>query len=144
MDDLLRAAADDPTTGRPSPFPKVIIGNESHGEIATAPHLSPHVRRRLNSCCPSLSFTTKYVLPPKADIGSASRRVRFVPKVDIHRSVPMRVDPGLHKPADIVTCPVLYNPMARAAAGDRSMSLPRTHGLSPKRMTFLPHRMNIF
>jgi hypothetical protein len=69
MDDLLRAAADDPdlsqgqTTGRPSPFPKVIIGNESHGEIATAPHLSPHVRRRLNSCCPSLFFTTKYVLP---------------------------------------------------------------------------------
>jgi hypothetical protein len=40
----------------------------------------------------------------------------------------MRVDPGLHKPADIVTCPVLYKPMARAAAGDRSMSLPRTHG----------------
>ena len=22
----------------------------------------------------------------------------------------MRVDPGLHKPADIVTCPVLYKP----------------------------------
>ena len=40
----------------------------------------------------------------------------------------MRVDPGLYKPADIVTCPVLYKPMARAAAGDRSMSLPRTHG----------------
>src|SRR5215472_391826 len=63
-------------------------------------------------------------LPPKADIGSASRHVRFVPKADIQRSVPMRVDPGLHKPTDIVTCPVLYKPMARAAAGDRSMSLP--------------------
>jgi hypothetical protein len=46
---------------------------------------------------------------------------------------PIGVDPGLHKPADIVTCPVLYKPMARAAAGDRSMSLPRTHG--PRSLT---------
>ncbi len=28
----------------------------------------------------------------------------------------------------MVTCPILYKPMARAAAGDRSMSLPRTQG----------------
>src|SRR5215469_2410351 len=40
---------------------------------------------------------------------------------------------GFHKPADIVTCPVLYRPMARAAAGDRSMSLPRTQG--PRSLT---------
>lgn len=37
-------------------------------------------------------------------------------------------DLSFHKPADMVTCPVLYKPMARAAAGDRSMSLPRTQG----------------
>jgi len=54
--------------------------------------------------------------------------VRFGSKADIQRCVPIRIDAGFHKPADIVTCPVLYNPMARAAAGDRSMSLPRTHG----------------
>jgi hypothetical protein len=40
----------------------------------------------------------------------------------------VRPDASFHRPADIVTCPVLYRPMARAAAGDRSMSLPRTHG----------------
>jgi hypothetical protein len=67
-------------------------------------------------------------LPPKADIGTQSRNVPFVPKADIQRCVPIRIDAGFHKPADIVTRPVLYNPMARAAAGDRSMSLPRTHG----------------
>jgi hypothetical protein len=64
----------------------------------------------------------------EADIGTRLRHVRFVPEADIQRSVPIRVDAGLHRPAEIVTCPVLYNPMARAAAGDRSMSLPRTHG----------------
>src|SRR5690349_4130085 len=66
-------------------------------------------------------------IPPKADIGQRDWNVRFVPKADIQRC-PIRIDAGFHKPADIVTCPVLYNPMARAAAGDRSMSLPRTHG----------------
>src|SRR5215469_1441208 len=67
-------------------------------------------------------------LPPKADIATQSWNVRFVPKADIRRRVPFHVDAGLHRPADIVTCPVLYNPIARAAAGDRSISLPRTHG----------------
>jgi hypothetical protein len=44
-------------------------------------------------------------LLPKPDIGRACLDGRFVPKADIQRIVPMRVDPGLHKPADIVTCP---------------------------------------
>jgi hypothetical protein len=34
---------------------------------------------------------------------------------------------GLHS-CEIVTCPVPSKPVARAAAGDRSISLPRTQG----------------
>jgi hypothetical protein len=33
-----------------------------------------------------------------------------------------------YRRAKTVTCPVLYRPMARAAAGDRSICRPRTHG----------------
>jgi hypothetical protein len=50
----------------------------------------------------------------------------FTPQT--HSRARSRWDPALYKPADIVTCPVLYKPMARAAAGDRSMSRPRTQG----------------
>jgi hypothetical protein len=71
---------------------------------------------------------------PMSDLGQKQTLRRsnamsvIPPKADIQRCFPIRIDAGFHKPADIVTCPVLYNPMARAAAGDRSMSLPRTHG----------------
>jgi len=64
----------------------------------------------------------------KADISLSCRDVRFASESGHSDVRPIRFDAGFHKPADIVTCPVLYNPMARAAAGDRSMSLPRTHG----------------
>src|SRR5215470_7377492 len=60
--------------------------------------------------------------------GPHARASARIGDADIQKRDRLGVVAGFHKPADIVTCPVLYNPMARAAAGDRSMSLPRTHG----------------
>ena len=88
----------------------------------------PIILSRCAAPCLELCLVRDVRFGPKADISLSVVMSALPPKVDIQSCVPIRIGAGCHKPADIVTCPVLYNPMARAAAGDRSMSLPRTHG----------------
>src|SRR5262249_33861691 len=93
--------------------------------------------------CSLVDSATDVRFTPIADIPQQRLECHLILKtrrkvVTIVLAWSVRVDANHHQPADIVTSPVLYRPIARATAGDRSMSLPRTHG-PPSLMRTVTH-----
>src|SRR5215469_3068442 len=117
--------------GQEPPFQGLI---RSSCGLSTASQQNERVDVR---CVPKADMLTDVVsklkacYPRKRTFGSRDWNVILKTRrkvVTIVLAWSVRPDASFHRPADIVTCPVLYRPIARAAAGDRSMSLPRTHG----------------